>query len=276
VFKAGDVKGNLPSFATTLRPVEPAGNKPRVVEPEVSEELRAIREEARRQGHAEGFAAGTRKGEAAGYLLGIKRGREVGEREAHAEAVELNESKWASLAEELAELSDLNQAAFEAWAKQAEQTLLDKVVQIAEQVLCHELTLNRASLVPMVAAALREVSSAKTARVRINPFDRHLLVERQAELVALTANLRNLELVDDPSILGGAIVETDAGRVDATVTGKLISLTEQLEQQKVHAREPSQTTPESKPEAQAASPEISSPDSTGTEQKPDDPHREVA
>jgi flagellar assembly protein FliH len=191
-------------------------------------EQEAIREAARKKGFEEGLEAGMRKGESSGYMAGIKRGREAGETVARTEVLELEKKAIADFQAQLSHLSDLNQAAIDQWAKAAERALLDRVMAITRHVLAQELTLSRESLIPMVASAVREVANARTARVRVNPFDRHLLADRKEELMSLSQNLQHLEIVDDPAIIGGAIVETEGGRVDATIEGKLISLETEL------------------------------------------------
>jgi flagellar biosynthesis/type III secretory pathway protein FliH len=59
------------------------------------------------------------------------------------------------------------------------------------------------------------------ARIRVNPFDVESLNASKEDLMALSTSLRSLEIVDDSAILGGCIIETDGGVVDASVDAQL-------------------------------------------------------
>lgn len=218
-------------FATMLEPVHKVivhgGYEP----PEV------IRENSRKKGYEEGYEAGRKKGESEGYMAGIKRGQADGEKAARAEVAEEDLKRMDELKVALASLSDANEAALKEWVKQAEATLEDQVAELCRKVLCAELKLDRNSLLPMIAAAVREVANVQNVRVRINPVDHKFLVEQQEALTSLSAGLKNLEIIDDPEILGGAIVDTSGGTIDATLDQKLIALDAQVKIEKEGTQE---------------------------------------
>lgn len=177
----------------------------------------------------------------AGYDEGYARGVEIGMAEGHAKA--FADAYAASKAEADIQnttildnfASDLEQtvasvlSAMEEWTLLTEEKITNIVVDVCRKVLVSELTQSRDSILTIVQAAMREVTLSESARIRINPEDMPALRDRQGEIIAAAQSVRAIEFVEDGSILGGCVIETDGGIVDATIEGKLDRLSEELE-----------------------------------------------
>jgi len=172
----------------------------------------------RKAAHHQGYAAGYEEGLSAGREAGFAAAQERGLRE-YREVLD-------QFSQELAHIDDLVRHGMETWYARAEEEVESLVVSIARKVLHQELTLDRSSVLQIVRGALQEVTMAREARIRVNPLDAPTLATARADLIAASQGLRAIEIVEDPSILGGCSIETDGGRVEATFDGALHRLEE--------------------------------------------------
>ena len=167
-------------------------NAPVAVDPEVvardalALETASLDAQARAQAHAEGYAAGL------------------------AEA----RNETARLAAVLATMTD--------HAGHHEQKLADEVLDFAlvfaRQLVGEALAVRREFIVPIVAAALRQLpQSTQRVELRLNPADIALVRERLAN----ETDAPRLALVADPSVApGGCRLETEQASVDATPSAR--------------------------------------------------------
>lgn len=175
--------------------------------------MELLKDHARKQGHQEGLAAGFEEGVAAGREAGFAAALEEG-RQQQAKLLE-------RFADELITLEASIQQAVKDWFETTEGEVESLVASIARKVLHSELKLSRDSIRAIVDAALAEVTLSKSARIRVNPSDLPTLLAAKAELMAACASLRTLEIVEDPTIVGGCVIETDGGSVEASVDGQI-------------------------------------------------------
>jgi flagellar assembly protein FliH len=145
----------------------------------------AVREEARRLGHAQGYEQG-----AAEWAQAVRTARQ-------------------SVA-----------AAVEA----AKPQIVRMAVRIAEKVLRRKLEADPDSLLPMVDEALRSLSAQNPARVvlRTHPDDKEALETRRQHWLDRNPGLASLQVVaDDTFPRGGCRIESDFGMVDARLDTQL-------------------------------------------------------
>ena len=167
--------------------------------PQVALELEEIREDA----HTAGFNAGRIAGSAAAA-------------EQTARLHELLEGIVTSVRTEcLREQEQL--------AQQCVEIVATAIAQIAGPLLAtHE------AVVGAVMAALGKVKAAAELTVRVNPADLPMLEEQHAQLTAVTA-ATTLHLVSDAQVtLGGCLIESPAGTLDARLEVQLEGLCESL------------------------------------------------
>lgn len=177
-----------------------------------------IRLQSAQEGHAEGFAKG--------YEEGLSLGRAEAERQVAETIGAQGLAEIQRFAEELSGVSDQVMAAITEWFAAAEESLALLSVLIAERIVRSELHVSPDAILNITREALLEVTHSATARIRINPFESETLREHKDQLMAVAPSLRNIEFVEDSSIQGGCVIETDGGMVDATIAAKLASIIE--------------------------------------------------
>lgn len=182
-------------------------------------------EEIAEQARHDGF----HHGQIEGYMAGMSEGREAGIKQGRAEAYDQAyreaKAKWD---EELGELFGILaghvgavNAEIPKWFEDAENAMTDRTLAIVERLLACELHLGRDHALAIVKESLAEVTHSTHVRVRMNPFDSVVVSQHRDELMALATQLRDIEFVDDPSILGGCILESDGGSIDARLETRL-------------------------------------------------------
>lgn len=170
--------------------------------------LDEAREEAKKLAYADGFDLG----QVAGYSEGFETGRR--------EAV----SKFGSdLSETLADIRmELEKAlmrlgmAVEHFYVDAEIQLASVASDVVRRVLDGELRLNEEAIIGIARAAINEVAQSREVTVRVNVADCRILLEHKAAIMRGFSGIKSLEFVEDDSFLGGCIVESSHGSVDAT------------------------------------------------------------
>lgn len=185
------------------------------------QELDRIRREAHEKGHAEGFQEGFAEGRAIGLHRGLEEGRD--------RVWQDEEAGLAQFRVELAEVVEEVLASVERWYVYAESELAALAVEIAERVVAAELETNDQVIVNITKQALEEVGAAREARIRVNPFDSGRLAKQKERLLALNPSLRSIEIVDDPAVSNGCVVESDGGTVRNVIREKLATIVDSVE-----------------------------------------------
>jgi flagellar assembly protein FliH len=185
-----------------------------------------LRQQALESERARGFESGKDEGFAEGRSAGYQAGFD----QAYAEASNEQAEKLRQFATELQSVQERLQQSIREWFEQSEAELEAIGVQIAEKLVGAQLNLDHSFILETTKAALQQVAEASTARIRLNPFDAVILSNAREELLSATASLRGIEIVDDSSIYGGCIVETERGAVDATIETRLKLLEGGLEE----------------------------------------------
>lgn len=185
-------------------------------------ELEELRAQAREEGHLEGLEAGRTAGHEEGFAEGFVEGQAQGYAQARAELLQQESAQIAAFGEALqAKVDDLN-ATIADWYATREQAMTDMAMQVVRGILSAELQISRQSALAIVQEALSEITHGSHARIRMNPFDVPIVQGRNAELVAASSSLRDIDLVEDRSLLGGCVVETEGGVVDASIDTRLV------------------------------------------------------
>lgn len=157
-------------------------------------EIEHLREEARAAGEEEGRAAGiaavAEEAKPAIASLGTAIAAIEGERDRFLAAIE-------SQAAELA-------------------------LRIAEQIVAGALDVRPELIVDITRVALRRLADRQHVTVLVNPTDVELLTGAAERLAAELGGIEHIEVHADRRILrGGAIVRTELGEIDTTVTSQL-------------------------------------------------------
>lgn len=170
-------------------------------------------QEGFRSGQDQGFTLGKSEGKRAGYSEGIEQANE--------EIEHFRKGEIEVFSQEVEHIRDQIQEAIENWFVKAEQEMAAKAMEVVRQLLFAELAITRESALSLTKEALKHVTSASHARIRINPVDSVYFLEHRELLLHASSCLRDCEIVVDPSIQAGCIVETDGGMIDARVETRL-------------------------------------------------------
>ena len=189
-------------------------------EREVIKKREDIFAKAYSEGYQRGFEQGRSEGAEAGSLVAIQKTTEaaMASRKAELEAFVASLQKV---------LTSTDKAMID-WYRLAEEEIGPIVGEIASRVILEELKISRESVLSIVKEAMGEISHASTARIRVNPLDSALMRSYKDEIQACAQSVKGVEIVDDPTIMGGCLIETDGGLVDARIENKLAMLTTQL------------------------------------------------
>ncbi|HVL40371.1 MAG TPA: FliH/SctL family protein [Fimbriimonadaceae bacterium] len=196
------------SFEQVLKSVE--ARKPVSKPQRRSSNYERLREEARKEGYEDGFQEGLQRGTDKAYA-------EIG-------AAGLKQVD--AFAEELNLIANQIHQAMDDWYEQAAQQIAPVAILIAERIIRREVKSGRDSIVDMAREAIAEVTHATSLRIRVNPFDSILMQEHRELMMSIAPQLKEIEIIDDSSIEGGCIVESDGGLIDATIRSKLRALIE--------------------------------------------------
>ncbi|VVE90695.1 FliH/SctL family protein [Pandoraea bronchicola] len=158
-------------------------------------------EEGFAKGHADGHAAGEREGRDAGFAAGMQ--------EARAQ-VDAQQAQWQEHASALVAQLQGERAAM----REAAESDIVELVMTAICRIAGEGAINRDGARAMIRNAMQQASPARVMRVRVNPDD-------FGWLNAGAVPGDPVWLADSAVGLGGCIVETDAGTLDARLETQL-------------------------------------------------------
>ncbi len=161
-----------------------------------------IREQARADGHAEGLRAG------------------------HAEGAAEVSSAASALAEAVVGVESLRTHTVEA----VESDAIELALELAEKILGGVLNKRPDAVIEVVRGALRRVSDRRNMAVLVNPADLNAVRDALDELTSRGSGIEACDLQAEERVgVGGAIVRTTEGEVDASVNTQLERAREVIE-----------------------------------------------
>lgn len=191
-------QGTIHAFADLLQPIPAGVGKAKALTPH------EVREAARLEGFDRGYQAGF----------------EQATRDVHSQ----QEALTMSLADHIAavqgllhRLDDELQAALDEWSVKMADPVAELALAVAIRLVGAELRSNPELAVSMAKDALREVTHAMDARLKVNPADAMVLRQVMPELLNGSLSLRSIDIIEERTIAAGCRIETDGGNVDATI-----------------------------------------------------------
>ena len=107
--------------------------------------------------------------------------------------------------------------------------MLRLVMAISKQVIHHEIETREEIVLTIITKALHAAIRADEFHIKINPADFQVVTENKPLFLASISSLKNITFESDPSISrGGCLIESDMGKVDATLETKLDEIFQQL------------------------------------------------
>jgi flagellar assembly protein FliH len=134
----------------------------------------------------------------------------------------------AAFAQDLNATLERAQQGVDQWYSEAEQKLAVLAIEIAQRAISQELSINQEAVLQIAKQVLNEVTTGNHVRLRVNPIQTAILDSRREEILQSISHLRNIEIIADPNISDGLIVESDNGVIDARIETYLQRLTDQV------------------------------------------------
>jgi flagellar assembly protein FliH len=170
-------------------------------EPRKEEDLEAVRREVYEEGFAEGEKAGIEKGK---------------------KDVEIQVERFLASIEGIAVLK---KKLYEG----SEEELADLIMAAVSKIVRKELDLDREIVAGVIKNALKELSDKKDILIRVNPQDYFYILEHKERLFAEDGDLRNVKFEEDDSVgIGGCLIESGRGEVDARIEKQFEKLEEAM------------------------------------------------
>ncbi len=173
----------------------------------VKKQAAQLKAEAAQKGYDEGLEEGRQKGLEAGLAAFNKQMEPVGE------ALEGIEHLYQDL-----------------W-RVHEPVLVRLAIQVAERVIFHELSTSPELVKDAFKAAMDHLQEQHLAVFKANPEDLDLLEEARTEISKKIKGLLQLSFQPDPNLRRGELImETEAGRLDATLKQRLEAVADSVDE----------------------------------------------
>lgn len=155
------------------------------------------------ESEAENILSASREG-------GFKEGFEKGYKEGRSEAQ--------SVIDEAVEIREFLDERKESLYKEAEENIVQLILDIARKVIGEELTLNKEALLSLVNQALQKCTFTKKLVLRISPDDYDFIIENKARIYKMVEGISDIDIVSDLSLVqGSCIIETPSGEINSSI-----------------------------------------------------------
>jgi flagellar assembly protein FliH len=117
----------------------------------------------------------------------------------------------------------------------AESGVLEFALKIAEKVIAAEVESNPNTILGVVQSAMEKVLDQNNITIKVHSRDLKILETAKGEVFGNGTEQADIHLLSDNSVgLGGCIVETDFGDIDARINQQLKIIAELMRQKKDH------------------------------------------
>lgn len=148
------------------------------------------------------------------YIRGFNKGEKAG--------FESATEKIESLRRMLDEAVEALRRARNRIQRDTEKEILELVLAVAGRIVGHEVQNNRETIVTVVREALQKVENQDTAVIKMNPADIDFIDRLRLPFSSFSRNPDSLRIEADDSVgIGGCLVETDGGDIDARIESRL-------------------------------------------------------
>lgn len=114
--------------------------------------------------------------------------------------------------------------------RDAEREVVRLALAVARKILGRELAASPDTVVELAAAGLAEARARREVVLRVSPADAAVIRAAEGKLAAILLRAP-LRVQEDPAVApGGAVVETEAGRIDAGIECQLAAVARAVEE----------------------------------------------
>jgi flagellar biosynthesis/type III secretory pathway protein FliH len=149
--------------------------------------------------------------EAQAYLRGFNKGEKAGFKTGQ----EKIESVFKNLQNVVSEVMKLRKQIF----IDSEREIVELALAIARRIICHEVTLNKTTVIDVTQEALKRVEDHEKIKIRMKPEDLECFENADSNPIC---NNENVTFEAEETISsGGCVIETDGGAFDARIEKQL-------------------------------------------------------
>ncbi|MFQ5455224.1 MAG: FliH/SctL family protein [Nitrospirota bacterium] len=113
--------------------------------------------------------------------------------------------------------------------KESEHDIVQLSISIAKKIICQEIKLNKEIILNIVSSAIKKIVDRDQIWIKVNPNDAETLNHNLSKLTMYTGDIKNITIKGDESIsVGGCIIETSHGDVNAAIESQLYEIKEEL------------------------------------------------
>ncbi len=181
-------------------------------------------------------SAGASSAAAAGVAVDMATIEEQAYQDGVAAGLKQAEDKLAQATNALTQAAQKLSTQSESIMQRSAEDMLHLVMAIARRIIQVEVNEHKETIVRIVQQTISAAVQAEEFHIRVNPEDLHILNEHKPLFIASLSGLSNIEFVSDGSITrGGCVLESSAGRVDATLETQLDEIFAHLKETMVHS-----------------------------------------
>lgn len=168
---------------------------------EANEEAKAVMEAAESEAQKLKSASseeGYRSGYEAGYIEGRKEAQ--------------------SVIDEAAEIREFLDNRKESIYKEAEEQVVQLVLEISKKVIGDEITQNKEAILSLINLALQKCAFKKKLVLKISPQDLDFIIENKERICMMAEGISDIDIVSDLSLAeGSCIIETPSGEINSSI-----------------------------------------------------------
>jgi flagellar assembly protein FliH len=113
--------------------------------------------------------------------------------------------------------------------KEAEQVVVKLALALASKIICGAVETKPEVVLDVTRNAIHHLVDKNKVVLRVNPRDYELVKAHQNDLLSSIDGIKSLEIEEDVRVkLGGCLIETDSGNVDARLENQMQVLKEAL------------------------------------------------
>ena len=163
----------------------------------------------------------------------VAEAKEEGYQSGWSEGQQQGYSEYRKLIEEAWEIIAAAKDDYTAYLDASEKVILDMAVKIAEKIVARKIE-DDEYFMTLVKRALKEAKESHDIRLHVHPESYDFILTQKEELLSIFSHETNLFIYpDDEMPVGGCVIESETGRIDASIDTQLSeikhTLTELLE-----------------------------------------------
>ncbi|PKG25170.1 flagellar assembly protein FliH [Niallia nealsonii] len=152
-----------------------------------------------------------------GYNVGLEEGRTIGYQEY---------GEYIQMAKDVIELSKHD---YQSYLDSAERTILNLAIKAAEKIMNSKIEQDKSHFLNVVKKVLQEGRGIKEVQLHVHPVHYQYVLSEKEELLSLFPIQPNLFIFPNTGISeNGCVIETNNGKIDATIDTQLKMLKQKL------------------------------------------------